>query len=110
MSSSVSSSLSAGAQLLANEKLLLPAPSQSDIGSANSEQGLKKTAAAAPLATSSALFGPSTSAGGDTVELSAEAMHLLQQMGELGGSSVSSSHATHSYSTTAAYESFDYLG
>jgi hypothetical protein len=110
MSSTVSGPLSAGAQLLANEKLLLPASSQSDIGGANSEQGLKKTAAAAPLATSSQLFGPSTSPGGDTVELSAEAMHMLQQMGELGGSTSSSSHAIHSYSAPAAYESFDYLG
>ena len=110
MSSSVSSSLSAGAQLLANEKLLLPAPSQPDVGTPTPDSGVKKTQAAAPVQAGGTLSVSSTSPDGDTVELSAEAMQMLQQMGELGNSSAKSSHAVHAYSAAAAYESFDYFG
>jgi len=110
MSSSVSNSLSAGAQLLANNKLLLPGPSQSDIGTATPDQGVKKAAATLPLQASGTLSISSTSPDGDTVELSAEAMQMLQQIGHVGSSSAGSSHAVHSYSAVAAHESFDYFG
>lgn len=110
MSSTVSGSLSAGAQLLTNEKLLLPGASQSDIGGTSGDQGVKRAAAVTPLQTSSVISGSITSPDGDTVELSAEAMQMLQQMGGMEPSSASSAHSVQSFSAAAAYEGFDFFG
>lgn len=104
--SSVSSSLSAGAQLLTNEKLLLPGASQSDVGGATPDQGVRKAAPISPQ-THAALFGSSSSPDGDTVEFSAEAMQMLQQMGGVGTTAAPVAHA---YSAPAASESIDYFG
>ena len=108
--STVSGSLSAGAQLLTNDKLLLPGASQTDVGSATGDQGVKRAAAAAPVQASSVISGSITSPDGDTVELSAEAMQMLQQMGGMEPSSLSSSHPVQSFSAAAAYEGFDFFG
>ena len=111
MSSTISSTLSAGAQLLANEKLLLPGTSQPDISTGGTaDHGVQKTAAVSPLQTSSVISGSITSPDGDTVELSAEAMQMLQQMGENGGFSAPASLSTHSFSAAAAYEGIDFFG
>lgn len=107
MSSNISGSLSAGAQLLTNGQLLLPGPSQSDVGSATPDQGVKKAAAPAPLQTSSVISGSITSPDGDTVELSAEALQMLQQM---GSPDPVPSHSAHAFSAATAYESIDYFG
>lgn len=108
MPSTISGSLSAGAELLTNNQRLLPGTTQSDIGGASSGQGISKSSAIAPLQTGSVISGSITSPDGDTVELSAEAMQMLQQM---GGTHVESSyHAAPAFSAAAAYESFDYFG
>lgn len=110
MSSSVSSSLSPGAQLLAHNQHVLPSSSQTEAGKTAGDQGVKKAAGAAPVQAGSVVSGSITSADGDTVELSAEAMQMLQQMGGSGEGGSSYSHAAHAYSGAAAHESFDYFG
>lgn len=109
MPSSVSGSLSAGAQLLANDKLQLPGSSQPQTGGAALDQGVSKTTAVPSIASHGTVSASSTSADGDTVELSAEALQMLQQMGEFGTAAAHSSHPTQPYAA-AAYESFDYFG
>lgn len=111
MSSSVTSAMSAGAQLLANDNLLPSNLSQSQIASATPDQLSKMAGATMALQTTNALFGDNTSPGGDTVDFSPEAMSLLQQMGgEFGNSHTSSSTALTPYASNAAFESFDLFG
>ena len=110
MSSTVAGTLSAGAQLLANEKLSLPGTSQPGAGSTPLDQQVKKTAATAPLQAGSVISGSITSPDGDTVELSAEAMQMLQQMGDAAHPAPIPSYAAHSFSAVPAYESFDLFG
>lgn len=110
MSANVSGALSAGAQFLANDRPLLPGSSQPDIGSATPDSSVRKAANIAPVQTGSTLSGSITSADGDTVELSAEALQMLQQMGEGGSFDVGPSHSAQTFSAAAAYEGFDYFG
>ena len=109
MSSSVSSTLSAGAQLLTSYSNLLPGPSGSDVSSTSADQGVKQARAVSPVQ-SSVVSGSISSPDGDTVELSAEAMQMLQQMGDSGYGGASSSHAAQAYSAASAYEAIDYFG
>ena len=102
MSSSVSSTLSAGAQLLASYSNLLPGPSGSEIGAATADPGVQKTLASAH--TDSDASG-SASANQDTVELSPEALQYLAQNGQPGDAAQNSSHSVHT-----AYQGFDLFG
>lgn len=111
MSSSVSSTLSAGAELLAhNYSTLVPGPSGADVGSTAADQNVSKTRAATPVHSSSVVSGSVTSPDGDTVEFSAEALQLLQLMGDSGSASHSASHATQAYSAASAYQGIDFFG
>ena len=111
MSSSVSSTLSASTELLAhNYTTLLPGSSGADVGSTTADQGVNKTRATTPLSASSVLSGSVSSPDGDTVEFSAEALQMLQLMGDSGSESHSSSHASQSYSAAAAYQGIDFFG
>ena len=106
MPSSVSSTLSAGAELLTQYSTLLPGPSESDVSTTHPDHAVAKSHATS-LHSSETLSGSATSAHGDTVELSAEAMQMLQQLGYGTAASHESSHAQQAYATPAAYESID---
>lgn len=107
MSSSVTNTLSAGAQFLANDHLLPANLSQKDIENATPEQLAKMAGATLTMQTTSALFGGSTSPDGDTVEFSPEAMNLLQEKGGGFGESNGDSATTLTPSTSSALDSFD---
>ncbi len=110
MSSSVTSSMSAGAQFLVNENVSPSNLSQGNLGSATPDPLSKMAGVTMPLQTTNALFEAGTSPGGDTVEFSPEAMHILQQMGGLGNTGGSSSTALTPYASHSGFESFDLFG
>jgi hypothetical protein len=110
MSSSISSTLSAGAQLLSGYSNLLPGPPETDLSGSSADAGVQRARGIQPAQGDQFASGSSNSADGDTVELSAEALQMLGQMGEGGHSYETSAHSTHPYSIAAAYQSIDVLG